>query len=85
MEENYENRSYHSLYALMISYAHTFTRRSCSKSKLEEAFKENMTVEEAKELFFTVIKSAVSRDVMSGDGADFLTIASEIQEESIKF
>jgi len=32
------------------------------------------------------VKSAVSRDIMSGDGVDFLTITKEgIQEESRKF
>jgi len=53
---------------------------------LEEAYKENMTVKEAKELVARAIKSAVSRDIMSGDGVDFLIITSEgTQEESIKF
>jgi len=53
---------------------------------LEEAYKENMTVKEAKELVVRAIKSAVSRDIMSGDGVDFLVITSEgTQEESIKF
>jgi proteasome beta subunit len=53
---------------------------------LEEGFKENMTIEEAKALVIRAIKSAVSRDIMSGDGADFFTITKEgIQEESIKF
>lgn len=53
---------------------------------LEEGYKENMPVEEAKELVFRAVKSAVSRDIMSGDGVDFLTITKEgIQEESRKF
>lgn len=53
---------------------------------LEEGYKENMAVEEAKELVFRAVKSAVSRDIMSGDGVDFLTITKEeIQEESRKF
>jgi proteasome beta subunit len=53
---------------------------------LEEGFKENMTIEEAKALVIRAIKSAVSRDIMSGDGADFFTITKEgIQEESLKF
>lgn len=53
---------------------------------LEEGYKEKMTVKEAKELATRAIKSAVSRDVMSGDGVDFLIITNEgIQEESIKF
>jgi proteasome beta subunit len=53
---------------------------------LEEGYKEKMTVKEGKELATRAIKSAVSRDVMSGDGVDFLTITKEgIKEESTKF
>lgn len=53
---------------------------------LEEGYKEDMTMEEAKTLVVRAVKSAVSRDVMSGDGADFLTITKKgIEEESIKF
>jgi len=53
---------------------------------LEEGYKENMPVKEAKELVFRAVKSAVSRDIMSGDGVDFLTITKEgFQEESRKF
>ncbi|KPV64677.1 MAG: Proteasome subunit beta precursor [Candidatus Bathyarchaeota archaeon BA1] len=53
---------------------------------LEEGYKENMLIDEAKGLVVRAIKSAVSRDVMSGDGVDFLIITGKgIQEESIKF
>ncbi|MDH5438300.1 MAG: archaeal proteasome endopeptidase complex subunit beta [Candidatus Bathyarchaeota archaeon] len=53
---------------------------------LEEGYKENMPIKEAKELVVRAVKSAVSRDIMSGDGIDFLLITKEgIQEESIKF
>jgi proteasome beta subunit len=53
---------------------------------LEEGYKETMTAQEAKELVTRSIKSAVSRDSMSGDGIDFLIITKEgITEESIKF
>jgi len=53
---------------------------------LEEGYKEKMTVKEGQELVTRAIKSAVSRDVMSGDGIDFLVITDKgIQEESIKF
>jgi len=53
---------------------------------LEEGYKEDMTVEEAKTLVVRAVKSAVSRDVMSGDGVDFLTITKNgVEEESIKF
>ncbi len=53
---------------------------------LEEGYKENMSVEEAKDLVVRAVKSAVSRDIMSGDGLDFLLITNKgIQEESMKF
>jgi proteasome beta subunit len=53
---------------------------------LEEGYKETMTAQEAKELVTRSIKSAISRDSMSGDGIDFLIITKEgIAEESAKF
>ena len=53
---------------------------------LEEGYKENMSIKEARALVARAIKSAVSRDIMSGDGVDYLIITDEgIQEESIKF
>ena len=53
---------------------------------LEEGYKEEMKLKEAKELVTRAIKSAISRDVLSGDGIDFLIITKEgMAEESIKF
>ena len=53
---------------------------------IEEGYKENMTLEEARELVNRAMKSAISRDIMSGDGIDFLIMTKEgITEESIKF
>jgi len=53
---------------------------------VEEGYKDNMNAEEAKELVVRAMKSAVSRDIMSGDGVDFLTITKDgIREESMKF
>jgi proteasome beta subunit len=53
---------------------------------IEDGYKENITMEEAKDLVVRAIKSAISRDVMSGDGIDFLLITKGgIKEESIKF
>jgi len=53
---------------------------------IEEGYKEDLTVEEAKDLVVRAIKSAISRDIMSGDGIDFLLITKEgTREESIKF
>lgn len=53
---------------------------------LEEGYKEDISLKEARELVVRSIKSALSRDVMSGNGIDFLIITKKgIQEESIKF
>jgi len=53
---------------------------------LEEGYKEGLSIEEAKALVTRAIKSAISRDSMSGDGIDFLVITKEgIAEEAIKF
>ena len=53
---------------------------------LEEGYKEDMTLSEAKQLVTRAIKSAISRDVMSGDGVDFLIITKDgLAEESTKF
>ena len=52
---------------------------------LEEGYKENMSADEAKGLVTRAVKSAVSRDIMSGDGVDFFTITKEgVKEETIK-
>ena len=82
-----------SLYALDIlgslipdKYAAVGSGAQIALGVLEEGYKENMPVEEAKGLVTRAVKSAVSRDIMSGDGVDFLIITSEgIREDSIKF
>jgi proteasome beta subunit len=53
---------------------------------LEEGYQENMSVEDGKDLVYRAVKSAVSRDIMSGDGVDFLLVTKDgIQEDSRKF
>jgi len=53
---------------------------------LEEGYKEGLSIEEAKALVTRAIKSAISRDAMSGDGIDFMVITKEgVTEEAIKF
>jgi 20S proteasome alpha/beta subunit len=45
-----------------------------------------MSLEEAKALVTRAIKSAISRDALSGDGIDFLMITKDgVAEESTKF
>ena len=53
---------------------------------VEEGYREDLTMEEAKDLVVRAIKSAISRDIMSGDGIDFLLITRDgTREESMKF
>jgi proteasome beta subunit len=53
---------------------------------IEDGYEENMNAEKAKELVTRAMKSAISRDIMSGDGIDFLIITKQgMQEDSIKF
>ncbi|MCW4009821.1 MAG: archaeal proteasome endopeptidase complex subunit beta [Candidatus Bathyarchaeota archaeon] len=53
---------------------------------VEEGYRKDLTVVEAKNLVTRAIKSAISRDAMSGDGIDFLVITKEgVAEETIKF
>ena len=52
---------------------------------LEESYKETLSIAEAKEVVSTAIKSAISRDALSGDGIDFLIISKDgVTKESIK-
>lgn len=53
---------------------------------LEEGYKEDMTMIEARDLVVRSIKSAISRDIMSGDGIDFMLITKAgMSEETEKF
>jgi proteasome beta subunit len=53
---------------------------------LEQGYKDGIKTSEAKDLATRAVKSAISRDVMSGDGLDLLVITKDgMQEESIKF
>lgn len=52
---------------------------------LEDNYKDDMTIADGKILVTKAIKSAISRDAMSGDGIDYLLISKEgIKKESIK-
>jgi proteasome beta subunit len=81
------------LYALDImgsvipdKYAAVGSGTEIAMGLLEEGYKENLTIEEAKNLVTRAIKSAISRDIMSGNGIDLLIITKDgIREESMKF
>lgn len=68
------------------NYAAVGSGAAIAVGVLEEGYKEGMTVEQAKKLVVRAVKSAVSRDIMSGDGVDILTITKNgIKEETTKF
>jgi proteasome beta subunit len=53
---------------------------------IEEGYKENLSLKDAKDLVTRSIKSAINRDATSGDGVDFLIITKDgVAEDSIKF
>jgi proteasome beta subunit len=53
---------------------------------IEEGYKDNLPLKEAKELVTRAVKAAISRDAMSGDGLDIIVITKDgITEESTKF
>ena len=67
-------------------YAAVGSGASIAVGVLEEGYKENMSLKEAEGLITRAIKSAINRDVMSGDGIDILLITKEgTEEKTIKF
>jgi proteasome beta subunit len=53
---------------------------------IEEGFKDNMPLKEAKDLVIRAVKAAINRDAMSGDGLDIVIITKDgVTEESTKF
>ncbi len=67
-------------------YAVVGTGTEIAIAVIEESYRKDLKVEEAKGLATRAIKSAISRDTMSGDGIDFLIITKKgVTEETIKF
>ena len=53
---------------------------------IEEGYKDNMPLKEAKELVIRSIKAAINRDAMSGDGIDIVIINKDgVTEEAVNF
>ncbi|MEM2110674.1 MAG: archaeal proteasome endopeptidase complex subunit beta [Candidatus Bathyarchaeia archaeon] len=72
--------------AIPDKYAAVGSGAEIATGVLEEAYKDGLTMEEGKNLVMRAVKSAVSRDAMSGDGMDFLMITKDgIKEETMKF
>lgn len=67
-------------------YAAVGTGAEIAVGVLEENYRDDMNSEEAKEMTMRAMKSAISRDSMSGNGIDLLIITKEgIVEESLNF
>jgi proteasome beta subunit len=62
-------------------YAAVGTGAEIAVGMLEEDFKEDISQKEAKDLLIRAIKSAISRDSMSGNGIDLLVITKKGTEE----
>lgn len=82
-----------SIYALDIlgsvipdKYAAVGTGAEIAIGVLEENYREELSAEEAKEMAVRAMKSALSRDSMSGNGVDFLIVTNEgLREETEPF
>jgi proteasome beta subunit len=67
-------------------YASVGTGAEIATGVLESEYKDGMTLEEAKKVVADAFKSAVARDIGSGEGADLLIITKDgIKEEALKF
>ena len=67
-------------------YAAVGTGAEIAVGVLEENYRDDMNLEEVKEMAMRAMKSAISRDSMSGNGVDFLILTKEgIVEESLSF
>jgi proteasome beta subunit len=67
-------------------YAVVGTGTEIAIAVIEENYRKDLKVSEAKDLVKRAIKSAIARDTMSGDGIDMLIITKQgITEESIRF
>ena len=68
------------------TYAAVGSGAQMATGVLEQGYTDNMSQKDAKALVLKAIKSAVRRDVLSGDGVDILIATKEgIQEETMNF
>jgi proteasome beta subunit len=67
-------------------YAVVGTGTEIAIAVIEDNYRKDIKVAEAKDLVTRAIKSAISRDTMSGDGIDMLIITKQgVTEENVKF
>ncbi len=72
----FENRLFPLLTQVIVGgYAAVGSGEEIAIGVIENDYREDMSVEQAKELALRGIKSALKRDASSGDGIDFLIIA----------
>jgi proteasome beta subunit len=70
---------------LSDKFAAVGTGAEVAMGVLEAEYKEGMSIEEAKPIVIRAVKSALARDISSGDGLDLMIITHEgIKEESEK-
>jgi proteasome beta subunit len=68
------------------NYAAVGSGAQIATGVLEEGYKDKLSQQDARELVLHAIKSAIRRDVMSGDGVDLLLITKDgIQKETLNF
>jgi len=68
------------------TYAAVGSGAQMATGVLEQGYTDNMSQKDAKALVLKAIKSAVRRDVMSGDGVDIIIATKDgIQEETMNF
>lgn len=66
-------------------YASVGTGAEIATGLLEAEYREDMTAEEARNLVTKAVKTAIARDIGSGEGLDILTITKDgVQEESVE-
>ena len=65
-------------------YATAGTGAEIAAGVLENEYKDDMSIEEGKEIVVRAVKASIARDAASGDGIDVMTITKDgIKEESI--
>lgn len=62
-------------------YAAVGTGAALAISVIEASYREDITIEEGKELAIKAMKAAISRDVVSGDGIDLVVISKDGAKE----
>jgi len=66
-------------------YASVGTGAEIAMGLLESEYKEDLSTEEARKLVTKAVKTAIARDIGSGEGLDLLTITKDgLKEESVK-